>query len=82
MRQLADQAVFHTITREDVFRRHDSKISALKSPEKISLWNVEDSISPEYPLVKFQGIIPDTGDAGVSTEGHPQVMPYRNLILA
>ena len=62
---LQDQAVFHAITGEDVS----------KEPTQESSTFTLDRYSSET----FQGIMPDTGAAGVSTAGHPQFLALQKL---
>ena len=59
---LNHQSAFHAITKSDMF--NDAK------PQEDSLAFTFDD---RYLDAKFQGIMPDTGAAGVSTAGAPQV---------
>ena len=56
---LNDQSTFHSITKSDVFNE----------PKESSAFSFND----RYSANVFHGIMPDTGAAGVSTAGEPQV---------
>jgi hypothetical protein len=62
---LNDQSVFHSITKSDVFNE-------LKESSTFSFDN-------RYSASVFHGIMPDTGAAGVSTAGEPQVRALQQL---
>jgi hypothetical protein len=62
---LQDQAVFHAITGEDIVK---------KSIQESSTFTFD-----RYSSETFQGIIPDSGAAGVSTAGHPQFLALQKL---
>jgi hypothetical protein len=65
---LRDQAARHVITKEDVF--HDPA-----PKEASSVFTFNDRYSDEV----FQGIMPDSGAAGVSTAGNPQFLALQKL---
>jgi hypothetical protein len=62
---LNDHSVFHSFTKTDVF----------KLPAESSAFTFDDRYSSEI----FQGIMPDSGAAGVSTAGQPQLIALRKL---
>jgi hypothetical protein len=55
---LNDQSVFHSLTKTDIF----------KLPATSSVFTFDN----RYSSGTFQGIMPDSGAAGVSTAGRPQ----------
>jgi len=64
---LRDQATRHLLTKEDIFAAPHS---------------IEDeafTLSSRYSDSAFQGIMPDTGAAGVSTAGKPQFLALQRL---
>ncbi|RKF80198.1 integrase and RNaseH domain-containing protein [Golovinomyces cichoracearum] len=65
---LNDQSVFHGIIKEDIFVDQQAQIPPS------SVFTCE-----RYLSAVFHGIIPDTGAAGVSTAGHPQVEALMNV---
>lgn len=72
---LDDQAVKHTFTKEDAFY-HMNDPASDEISEKIS---ESFAFKDRYSSYKFQGIIPDTGAAGVSTAGNPQFEALKRL---
>ena len=62
---LSDQSVFHAVTKIDVFNE----------PTENSVFTFNDRYSANI----FQGIMPDSGAAGVSTAGKPQVTALQRL---
>ncbi|POS82147.1 hypothetical protein EPUL_006114 [Erysiphe pulchra] len=80
IRHLNNQSTLHAITGRDIFRCHNNDEFSIESSKTTNtVWNVENSILPRYSSTKFQGIIPETGAAGVSTVGHPQVIALQKL---
>ena len=66
---LSDQAVFHAVTKKDVFKaaeRHNT---------------VAFTFNNRYLAETFQGILPDTGAVGVSTAGEQQFNALQRLDL-
>ena len=57
---LNDQSVFHAITKVDIFNE----------PKESSAFTFDD----RYSATTFQGIMPDSGAAGISTAGKSQVI--------
>jgi hypothetical protein len=68
---LANQAAFHAVTKTDVFNK-------LTETQETSSAFMLDRYSSET----FQGIMPDSGAAGVSTAGEPQFLALRKLMPA
>jgi hypothetical protein len=62
---LNDQSVFHSVTKTDVF----------SEPIDTSTFSFDE----RYSSGVFHGIIPDTGAAGVSTAGEPQVRALQQI---
>ncbi len=69
---LANQAVFHAVTKTDVFKSTDKQTGNL--PGEYSAFTLD-----RYSSEIFQGIMPDSGAAGVSTAGEPQFQALRKL---
>ena len=63
---LQDQAVYHALTKEDVFNE------PRKDPSTVFMLD-------RYYAEIFQGIMPDTGAAGVSTAGRPQFQALQKI---
>ena len=71
---LHDQSAFHSITKSDIFNE------PITAPENsATLENSVFSLDSRYAANAFQGIMPDTGAAGVSTAGEPQVQALQRL---
>jgi hypothetical protein len=68
MEILSNQSAFHSITKTDVFNEKSN-------PDEPYSAFVLDRYSSEI----FQGIMPDSGAAGVSTAGEPQVTALQKL---
>lgn len=66
---LNDQSAFHGITKEDIFVDQQAQIP----PSSVFTCD-------RYSSAVFHGIIPDTGAAGVSTAGHPQVEALMKIL--
>ncbi|KAF6807096.1 hypothetical protein CPLU01_15834 [Colletotrichum plurivorum] len=62
--QLADQSVFHQLTKADLEDQAAKENAAVFTLDR-------------YSAEVFQGILPDTGAAGFSTAGYPQVVALR-----
>ena len=62
---LNDQSTLHSITKLDIFNE----------PKESSAFSFDD----RYSANVFYGIMPDTGAAGVSTAGEPQVRALQQL---
>jgi len=62
---LNDQSMLHFITKSDIFNE----------PKESSAFSFDD----RYSANVFHGIMPDTGAAGVSTAGEPQVRALQQL---
>jgi hypothetical protein len=69
----ANQAVFYAVTKADVFNRLTEN---LPEGQAVSSAFVLD----RYLSETFQGIMPDSGTAGVSTAGEPQFLALRKLL--
>jgi hypothetical protein len=72
---LANQAVFHAVTKTDIFNRLTENLPEGQG-QAVSSAFVLDRYSSET----FQGIMPDSGAAGVSTAGEPQFIALRKLL--
>ncbi|KAI1101812.1 hypothetical protein F4804DRAFT_334941, partial [Jackrogersella minutella] len=68
---LADQAYYHAVTHTNAFNVFPTTTKAHDKPE---VFYLEDRY-----LSVFQGIMPDTGAAGVSTGGKPQFQALQQL---
>ena len=81
IQHLNNQATFHAVTREDIFKlsSQDEK-GSLPESVTFNVWEQGDSYLTRYSDAIFQGIIPDTGAAGVSTAGHPQVLALQKQV--
>jgi hypothetical protein len=66
---LNDQSTIHAVTHVDAFRTSQNCL------EKSSIFTFED----RYSAITFQGIMPDSGAAGVSTAGEPQFLALQKL---
>ncbi|EGY23394.1 uncharacterized protein VDAG_04832 [Verticillium dahliae VdLs.17] len=66
---LADQAVAHALTKEDL---HGQQLP----DDAASVFSLEG----RYSSRGFQGIMPDTGAAGFSTAGHPQFVALQREV--
>ena len=64
---LNDQSAFHSITGSDVFNE--------PTEDPAEAFSFDD----RYAANSFQGIMPDTGAAGVSTAGEPQVQALQQI---
>lgn len=74
IQHLNNQSAFHAVTRKDIFKNFKDNKSSSFSPDLLnSAWQQDNTFLSRYSDFKFQGIIPDTGAAGVSTAGHPQL---------
>jgi hypothetical protein len=62
---LNDQSTLHSVTKSDIFNE----------PKESSAFSFDD----RYSANVFHGIMPDTGAAGVSTAGEPQVRALQQL---
>lgn len=81
IKHLNNQSAFHAVTRKDIFKTlEDNKLSSFSSELSNSVWQQDNKFSSRYSEFKFQGIIPDTGAAGVSTAGHPQLRALQKQI--
>ena len=65
---LNDQSTLHIITRKDFFNEQ-------RDPIETSVFTFDNRYSSDT----FQGIIPDSGAAGVSTAGNPQFLALQKL---
>ncbi|KAF8854920.1 hypothetical protein BDZ45DRAFT_627121 [Acephala macrosclerotiorum] len=72
---LNDQSTRHAITREDIFHTPTLSQQLALGPDQHSVFTFEDRYSSEV----FQGIMPDSGAAGVSTAGQLQFMALRKI---
>jgi hypothetical protein len=61
---LNDHSAYHAFTRDDMF-----KLSSTHNPLISSAFTFEN----RYSSYEFQGIMPDSGAAGISSAGEPQV---------
>jgi hypothetical protein len=61
---LNDHSVYHVFTRDDMF-----KLSSTHKPPVSSAFTFDN----RYSSYEFQGIMPDSGAAGISSAGEPQV---------
>lgn len=66
---LNDQSVLHALTKEDIFKDKGNELD-----DKSAF-----TFSHQYSSSIFQGIMPDTGAAGVSTAGEPQYLALQQL---
>jgi hypothetical protein len=73
---LANQAVFHAVTKTDVFKSTDKSTNKQTGnlPGEYSAFTLD-----RYSSETFQGIMPDSGAAGVSTAGEPQFKALKKL---
>jgi hypothetical protein len=62
---LNDHSAYHAFTRDDMF-----KLSSTQNPQTIFSAFTFDN---RYSSYEFQGIMPDSGAAGISSAGEPQV---------
>jgi hypothetical protein len=62
---LNDHSVYYTFTRDNMF-----KLSSTQNPQTIFFAFTFDN---GYSSYEFQGIMPDSGAAGISSAGEPQV---------
>ncbi|KAI0846702.1 hypothetical protein F5Y00DRAFT_264316 [Daldinia vernicosa] len=69
---LANQATYHAFTGSDMFEGHLGQLMTTKTPKKCSQPPSTFYLEDRY-LHTFQGIMPDTGAAGISTGGEPQM---------
>ena len=60
---LNNQSTLHVVTKMDIFNEPDNITSAF-------------TFNNRYSDTTFQGIMPDSGAAGVSTAGKPQVLAF------
>jgi hypothetical protein len=67
---LNDQSTLHMVTRKDPFNE-----PAEAEPNEISAFTFDNHYSSNI----FQGIMPDSGAAGVSTAGNPQFLALQKL---
>ena len=65
---LNDQSILHSLTKDDPFK-----------PMSFSTSSTAFTFTDRYSSRKFQGIMPDSGAAGVSTAGEPQFKALQNL---
>jgi hypothetical protein len=71
---LNDQSVRHIMTKQDIFHSYET---LLTFPYEMSVFTFEE----RYSSAKFQGIMPDTGAAGISTAGEPQFLALQKQDL-
>jgi hypothetical protein len=69
---LNDQSTLHVVTRKDPF---DELAEAETEPNEISAFTFDNC----YSSNTFQGIMPDSGAAGVLTAGNPQFLTLQKL---
>ncbi|RKF61524.1 hypothetical protein OnM2_041057 [Erysiphe neolycopersici] len=66
VKHLNNQSALHAITRKDIFKDlKNNKSSSFSSDLSNSTWQQNNTFLSRYSEYKFQGIIPDTGAAGV-----------------
>ena len=64
---LNNQATFHALTKSDIFN-------------KPAATSHTTFVIDRYSSESFQGIMPDSGAAGISTAGEPQFLALRKLV--
>jgi hypothetical protein len=69
---LNNQSAYHAFTRDDMFKLSD-KHNQFPKPD---LGNEPSAFTfnDRYSSYEFQGILPDSGAAGISSAGEPQVL--------
>jgi hypothetical protein len=62
---LNNHSTYHVFTRDDMFK--------LSSTQNLQMIFSAFTFNNRYSLYEFQGIMPDSGAAGISLAGEPQV---------
>lgn len=70
---LRNQSVFHAFTKADIFNQKSSESTFKLTKDSVFTFN------DRYTSEIFQGILPDSGAAGVSTAGESQCAALQTL---
>lgn len=80
IQHLNNQSTLHAVSKQEIFKSIRQQTSSFDQQTlNNEVFKQEISISSRYSDAEFQGIMPNTGAAGVSTAGEPQVKAIQKL---